>query len=53
MSEVSPQVTGHLLQAGTAWLFLAIWVVAVLVHAFRRSGGEAPLDPIRSSGPVL
>lgn len=34
-----------------AFWFVGAWAAVVLVHAFWRSTGSAPQDPIRPSGP--
>lgn len=44
---------GWLLDARTMDVFLVIWLVAVLVYGTWRSRGDAPVDPIRESGPIL
>ena len=44
---------GWLLDTETVWIALSILGAAILFHALWRSRGEATLDPIRESGPIL
>lgn len=44
---------GWLMSARDYWVFLAIWLAAVLVYGLRRSLGRAEQDSIRESGPVF
>jgi hypothetical protein len=44
---------GWLLDGTTAWIALAVWGAAVLLHAWWRSRGAASPDPIRESGPIV
>lgn len=44
---------GWLLDARTMDLLVVVWLVAVLVYGGWRSRGDAPVDPIRESGPIL
>ena len=47
------EAEGWFLDARTVWIVLVVWAVLVLLHALWRSRGEATLDPIRESGPIV
>jgi len=44
---------GWLLDVKTMGILLAVWLVVVLAYGAWRSRGDAPVDPIRESGPIL
>ena len=50
---MTPPITtaGYLVDDSQAMIFLAAWILIVLVHGFYRSFGKAEQDPIRPSGP--
>lgn len=44
---------GWMLDVDTMIAGLSVWLAVVLLHGLWRSRGEAPVDPIRPSGPVF
>jgi hypothetical protein len=46
------ETQGWMLTERFAMIFLIVWFSIVAAHAWWRSRGSAPTDPIRASGPI-